>query len=273
MGKRRKRAIKNKKAGLIGLIALLIAGLVGIALVSRFLIPDQVNWVELTITAVVAGVTYIGTMVLGIVAYWQTQNANELSMLLAKKEMSSYVRVGSHAQLLLETIDIKSALLVADNYPVEYLICSEKTKKEFYDAEKRNIRVLHFSFELLTENAPLNNFKIKGFGFNTKLNENLKYKKVFNVLNDNPNFSVYCNPKKQIYVLDIYVECALKFFKMLNKDNMLVIDLNGVAESTYGIETKEEISINVGRLLDYETFIKNKKTDIDIEIQTIHKGE
>ena len=274
MCKKKKKTTKNKKGGLAGLIILLIVGLAVIALVSVFLIKGKNNWVDLTITAVVAGLTYIGTMVLGIVAYWQTKNANELSMLLAQKEMSSYVRVGSNAQLQLETIDVVNALHVADNYPVEYLICSEKTKDEFYAAgAKREVKVLHFTFELITDNAPLNNFKVNSFGFNTKLDDNLKFKKVFNVLNNNQNFSVYYNPREKVYLLDIYVDCALNFFKMLDSNNLIVIDLKGDAESTYGIKTEEEISLNIGHLSDYKIFKQNKQTKIEIEIETIHKGE
>ncbi len=269
---------KIKIIVLFALILFFIAGVAAICALSFKYIPKARNPNELIITACVGGLTFVGTFALGIIAYWQTIASYDLSMHLAKKDMSTYITPGRYAGFRLDNKNLKDLLSFAEKYPAEFLICSEKTKDEVLNSDlNREQQVLYITLELLVENAPVDKLHLTGFGFNTTLiSKDLECcRKTYNILNDNRQFSVIFNPQTKNYLLEICIDIEndMEYFKMINDESMLVIDMEITSESINGLKTSQRISLNLKKLPGYNLFLTGIPQYKKIENTTIHIGE
>ena len=94
------------------------------------LLPKINEKEEIIIQTLIGSISFLGTTLLGAIAYWQTKKANQISELIAKRQMFTYIEWDKNVRFSLEKdIDTKRALAFSKKNEMEGALCSTKKQK------------------------------------------------------------------------------------------------------------------------------------------------
>ena len=258
---------------LILFIGIFVLILVGFALSTTFLLVKNVCNSDIIIGAIGEGVSFLGTIVLGIVAYWQTKAANDISRAQLRREMVTSLVLQSNVTLKPVEIIPPKILNYAKDLQPEGIYCSCKQLSEF-DTDQQ-VKFFGFLFQMDSIGAPLEKILINDVKIN-KLLAGKEYYVDLKILNTQKEVVFSYNPKKQCYVVGLYMDVDEFRYNKLIKDGLLIIDIDFDVVSSYGTILQHRFSINFEHKQDVMAKLingKNSKQDVDLENVLMYKGE
>lgn len=260
---------KNNKLNrtLILLIVLLIVLSVAYIVITFCFANKATNCVEQVLLMCGNVISFIGTMVLGIVAFWQTKESNTISKLIIEQETEIDINWLSPVIFESEKLNIKNIVNFSQQHPMEGVICVEKNSNE--DNEVFFLEI-NFPFEL--KNGSIESLTVTSVGFNNTMTDNNDLRIALKVLNKSPIIVAY-NPDAQKYFLKFCINCDFEKLKLINSKEIFVLDFTLLVSSKYGTETKYTIQANFEQIMGLENllFFCNSHNEIKLKNFLIKK--
>ena len=144
-----------------------------------FLLPKINEKEEIIIQTLIGSISFLGTTLLGAIAYWQTKKANQISALIAKRQMFSYIEWDKNVRFSLEKhVDTNRALAFSKKNEMEGALCSTKKQKVICETKRRST-YLRIDFSFAAKEAPLKKVYLYECSFNKSFKGDGKHKKYF----------------------------------------------------------------------------------------------
>lgn len=258
------------------LIALTVAVTVTIVCVCANFFKNEKIEAGDFVSITVAAVSFAGSMVLGIIAFWQTKSANAISKTLSREKMISNIILLGEASFSLETVNSARVLEFAKDNETEGLFCSTENKQTLYNHSEDDYLCLDLCF--ITEQAAIDKIKIDEIFFNKSFNsdgvhENFSAK--FNILNKDGDVVFSFNPAKNRYSLQLFINCDKTLLKNINDNEYFNLDILMEAKSNYKAKQSLQYSLNFVKINELDSLLdkKIKKIELNLERVIVHKGE
>ena len=256
--------MKNKgRFTLFSLIILTVLLLLVLCERTYFLTKDNVEKNQTYLSMLATGIEFIGTMILGIVAFWQTKESNIISKLLIEKETEININWLSPAILEIKQLYLANMLEFSEQSPMEGVICVENEKNI---KDKDVFLEIKLPFEL--KNGSIESLDIKNIGFNHTLQDCSKFRLDLKVLNPSP-IIVSFNPDEQKYFLTFSINCSFEKLNLINCEEMFVIDFTMIVTSKLGNTTVYTIQVNFGQINGLENFLQEIGSTNEIKLKNI----
>ena len=252
----------------MSLIILTIVLLAGLFVFTFILLDKTTNQAEQFLSILGVAISFIGTMVLGIVAYWQTRTANQISELMIQKETELVFNWLPSVELNCYPLNMNNVLEFADSSPTEGVFCAE----ELYNLnEERKYIEISIPFEIT--NGIFDKIQIHSVAFNQTL-QNTDDFIGLHILNRKDLVLSY-NPKKKSYLLKLFINCDFEKLLKINKKKMLVMDVAFTMKNNYEMEQKYLLQINFDSISQLRKLINGtiQSRKFDLENIIIMKGE
>ncbi len=259
---------KKNWATLTSLIILIIVLLVVLFWSTFKLLDETSNYAEQLISVIGVAISFVGTMVLGIIAYWQTKQANTISQLVIEKDEEIDINWLSPIGFSKQEIHIVSTIEFAKNSPVEGVICSEN--QNIVDEDLKCLEI-DFPFEL--KNGNIEKVVIKNIAFNkTYSDENCQinlYPLIGEKISNGNEIIVAYNPAKQNFILSFYINCDFKKLININDMKMFVLDFSLLFKSKYDLNFEYKIQANFQEIKDLDDVLHGKVQNIMVELENM----
>lgn len=272
LAKRRKNVIP-----LIILICFTVLLLAALAVSAVLIIKNKGSNTDNIINVIVGGISFIGTMVLGVVAYWQTRSANTISEILLKSQAVCKIKFLGEVGLKVCTFTPARIIGFAGANEVEGLICSTQDKASF---EKQNISdtFLELVLPFKTEIAEIEGLTVKEVSFNKSFGSDALRNAFyinFNICNDGNKVYFSFNPVEECYNLKLYLNCDTDTLRSVNDNKYFVLDITLVATSSYGVKSEVRYSLNFEYIRELDKLLTNEINSAKINLTNIlsHKSE
>lgn len=225
----------------------------------------------------VSTVAFLGTVILGIISFWQTKSANAISETLSRENMRCDISLLGDVKLTYESYTSVRLLEFAKSNETEGLFCSVVDKQTLYKRCKKD-DYLCIELCFTTCLAAIEQIKISEIYFCKpfeKDNEHKDFYLKFNILNEENNVVFSYNPARGCYVLLLYLNCDKAKLKEINDNNYFVIDFSMEVESNYKAKQSLEYSLNFIKIDKLNDLLANKIAEIEQKLERVivHKGE
>ena len=255
--------MKRKDVAVLVFLIMLTFVLLGVLFYFTFnLLKETTNCAEQLISVIGVAVGFVGTMVLGIIAYWQTKQANTISTLVIEKENELDIKWMSPILFSVQKFSSLNVMNFAETCPVEGVICSVKKDKS---EDEVDYLEMDFPFELC--NGNIEELRIENIGFNYNYDSDT-YKIGLNILNEKPIIVAY-NPKEKKYILSFYIECDFAKLKYINDKGMFTLDFNLIVLSKFGLKFNYTIQANFKEVQELDSILQKKLQCKEINLENI----
>lgn len=257
---------------LVIFIIIFIIILSGYVISTALLLSKDVCNSEIIIGAIGEGIAFIGTITLGIVAFWQTKTANDISQTQLRRELISNIVLEENVKITTITLYPRKVLTQFKELHIEGVYCSTKKLSQIDENEK--MQFFHFDFQLTIEGAPLENINIKDIKLNQSLSN--EYFVDLNILNSQKDIVYVYNPEQKCYILSILINAPLSDLEKLATDKMFVLDIAFDAVSIYGTTQRYLWEINFDQqTLEIENLAYGATNAQNIKLKSVivKKGE
>ena len=261
--------MKKKNRGIIIFLITLTAVLsLGLIVTTCCLLNTMSDPEEQFVSMLGVAIGFVGTMVLGIIAYWQTRQANNISKLMIKKETEIHFNILPSVKLSCSQLNIDNILRFSEFSPTEGVFCTEEPYN--YKEEKKYIEI-SIPFEII--NGNLESIQVRELAFNKTLEGTSEFIGL-TILNKG-KFILSYNPQTKSYWLKLYIYCNFNKLLDINKNNMFVLDLDFSFFNNYEVEQTFKIQFNFYSIKNLKELIegKIKKIPYNLENIIILKGE
>lgn len=230
--------MKRKNIGTLIFLIILTVVLLAVLFWCTFkLLNKTTNQAEQFLSVLGIAISFISTMILGIIAYWQTRTANYISELMIKKETELNFNFLPSVELKCCNLNMSNVLQFAETNPTEGVFCSE----EVYNYEETR-KYIEFSIPFEIVNGIFEKMQVSNVAFNKTLKESSNFIGL-KILN-NKDLVLSYNPKSKSYLLKLYICCDFNRLLEINKKKMLVMDIDFSLKNNYQVEQKYVLQIN-----------------------------
>lgn len=266
--------MKNWK--LFVIIILFVLFVVAYVISTTLLLTNNVCKNDIIIGAIGEGISFVGTVILGIVAFWQTNEANKISNAQLRRESLTQIVINGDASVASQEFSPKQSIAYSKFCDVEGVICSTQKLKDFGDTEEALF--YEFIFYFSVDNAPLEKINIKEVKVNKQYrNSDSAHNFVdLNVLNTEQKIVFSYNPIRKEYFLRMYIHDPQLKLDSIAKRDQFALDIIFDAVSIYGTKQEFYFLIEIdSRDLAFEYLRNNpgKVQGIKLENVILHKGE
>lgn len=244
-----------------------------------FLLPKINEKEEIIIQTLIGSISFLGTTLLGAIAYWQTKKANQISALIAKRQMFSYIEWDKNVRFSLEKhVDTNRALAFSKKNEMEGALCSTKKQKVICETKRRST-YLRIDFSFAAKEAPLKKVYLYECSFNKSFKGDGKHKKYFlpfYIFNKRKVVPCPFNPKENKYSFILYLNCNFNTLNKINEARYFVLNLKIGLKSYYNITQNVELAFNFDQIENFKEIIdkaKNKQKQVELKNILIHEGD
>ncbi len=267
--------MKKKWLLLIVFIAVFALILIGYILSITLILAENVRKSDIIIGAIGEGVSFIGTISLGFLAYWQTKTANDISQAQLRRELITSINLQSRTEIKVIDLQIKKILKDFQEISLEGIYCSTETFDNISEDEIR--KFFEFSFQFKMEGAPLEAIYPKEVKINRELIKDYNQFVVdFHILNQRKDAIFVYDPEGGTYVIKVLLDAPIEKLDKIAAEKIFVLDIVFDVVSIYGTSQENHWSINFNQaiikimdLQDGTLPIQN----INLNNVIIHKGE
>lgn len=267
--------MKKKWLLIIVFIVVFALILVGYILSTTLILTENVCKADIIIGAIGEGVSFIGTISLGVVAYWQTKTANDISQAQLRRELITNISLQSKTNIKALDLKVKKMLTQFREIPQEGIYCSTETLDNIKEDEER--KFFEFSFQFKTEGAPLEAIYPKELKINRELSKDYsQYIVDFQILNQRKDAVFVYDPEEGNYVIKVLLNAPIETLDKIAAEKMFVLDIIFDVVSIYGTIQKNHWSINFDQEIIEITKLKDgtlPNQNINLKNVIIHKGE
>lgn len=197
---------------------------------------------EAIIGAIGGAISFIGTIFLGIISFWQTRTANDISQAQLRRELITYMMPKPEVEVRQGSFAIKAMLTLLPDLSLEGIFCSTDPLDEIGDAHRS---FFEFTFQFQTEGAPLEKICPTDIKINRELAEDgEQYFADLKILNPKKSAVFVYNPTLSSYVLKIYINAPVDFLESISQNNLFILDITFDVVSIYGTVQENSWSIN-----------------------------
>ena len=241
------------------------------------LLPEINEKEEIIIETLIGSISFLGTTILGAIAYWQTKKANQISALIAKKQMFTYIEWDEKVKFSLEKdINTKRALKFSKKNEMEGALCSVK-KQKIICAENRKSTYLRIDFSFTAKEAPLKKVYLYQCSFNKNFENDKKDKKYFlpfYIFNKGKIVPCPFNPQENKYSFILYLNCKFNTLNKINEAGYFVLNLKIGLKSYYNITQNVDMAFNFEQIDNFKKIIDKSKTkQVELKNILIHEGD
>ena len=243
------------------------------------LLPEIDEKEEIIIQTLIGSISFLGTTLLGAIAYWQTKKANQISALIAKRQMFTYIEWDKNVRFSLEKdINTRRALAFSKKNEMEGALCSTKKQKIVCEKRRRST-YLRIDFSFVAKEAPLKKVYLYQCSFNKSFEKDKKHKKYFlsfNVFNRGKIVPCAFNPQENKYSFILYLNCNFNTLDKINEKGYFVLNLKIGLKSYYNITQNVDLAFNFDQIENFKEVIDKEKTkqkQVELKNILIHEGD
>lgn len=263
----------KKRYILLTFISVFALILIGYVLSTVLLLTQHVCKADTIIGAIGEGVSFIGTIILGVVAYWQTKTANDISQAQLRRELITIINLQAKTSITIIDQHVKKILTQFQGLSQEGIYCSTDLLEDIKEEEQR--KFFEFCFQFKTQGAPLEAFCPKEVKINRELLKDCnEYYVDLKILNRRKDAIFVYDPEEETYLIKVLLNAPISQLNKISEDNMFVLDIVFDAISIYGTRQENHWSINFDEdVIDITGLEEGKKQDVKIKNVIIRKGE
>lgn len=268
---------RNKRKWKTPIFVIVITGmlLIGYIITIVFLFQKYTCRSEAIVGAVSGGISFIGTIFLGTISFWQTRTANDISQTQLRRELITHIIPKPDVEVRQIPLAIKEMINEFPNLSLEGIFCSTDSLEAIDEKEKRNF--FEFTFQFQTEGAPLE----KICPIEIKVNRELSATKKnlfadLKIVYPNDNAIFVYNPTCTSFIFKIYINAPLDILELASQNKIFILDITVNVVSIYGTVQKHSWSINFDDdIIHFKDLKDNKisKEKFYLKNIIIHTGE
>lgn len=214
------------------------------------------NYTELLLQTIIGAIAYLGTVVLGVVAFWQTRNANYLSKLLSEKQLKTNVSSIENFELSKEIVQSR-VIMQAKKYHLDGVYYSEQGKSILQ--KEKDISFLLFVLYFKINGANLSRIKIKKCSINKTFKDREHCYIPLIKLDENKNTFFTYDSESKCYRLDLYIHLNnFEKIQELNKMGIITLDINCKLINVFNQKTKYNCTFNIRKIKYLNNIISGK---------------
>ena len=262
-------------------IIIVLALFIAIAVFSVLYKKCEIE-IDVFVESLVSAFSVFATLILGVVAYWQTRNSNKISKILSERSMICSMIILQNSEFFCSDLNINQIIKFAKKNNTEGVFCTTFSPEKISDHNKNEKYLcMHVHFKI--EGASLENLYVENVFINKSFENDdqyLKYFIKFNVLNEKKKVIFSYNPIDQSYILRIYLNIDSekfneKFITVVNNQHLFVLDLELITESIYKKNEKVNLSFNLEQIVNLGRILDNMNVKIHKKLNnlSIYKGD